>query len=105
MKKRSERAHRSAQSAPFKGVEKVVCWEALATDDRSLAQARKLYEATLDPAERIPWRWIERSIEHRQNWRPGDWGRHLLLAAPQLHPGDFGPVVGYTYGVHLAGYG
>jgi GNAT superfamily N-acetyltransferase len=83
----------------------IICWEALDPGDASLEQARQLYEATLDPAERIPWRWIAGAVSSRAEWRPGGWSPHLLLAAPRRKRGGPGPVVGFAYGAHVAEYG
>jgi ribosomal protein S18 acetylase RimI-like enzyme len=83
----------------------VVCWEALDPGDPSLEQARQLYESTLDPAERIPWRWIADAVSARAGWRPGGWSPHLLLAAPRRKRGAPGPVVGFAYGIHVPDYG
>jgi GNAT superfamily N-acetyltransferase len=80
----------------------VHCWEALDPGDPVLEQARRLYETTIDLAERIPWKWIADAVQSRVSWRPGGWSAHLLLAAlgsPRK------PVVGFAYGIHLPDYG
>lgn len=81
-----------------------VCWEALQAHDPLLGQVRRLYEQTLDAAERIPWSWLLRAVADRGSWRPGQWARHLILAAPRAH---LGPrrVSGFVYGIHLPGFG
>jgi GNAT superfamily N-acetyltransferase len=79
-----------------------LCWEALDPTDPALPQARRLYEATQAPAERIPWKWIEGAVAGRAAWRPGQWAPHLLLAADRASPR---PVTGFAYGIHLPGYG
>jgi GNAT superfamily N-acetyltransferase len=82
----------------------IVCWEALDPDDPALDQARRLYEATLEPAERIPWEWIAGAVAGRAAWRPGTWGPHLLLAAPR-HGSRTAAVAGFAYGAHVPNYG
>jgi GNAT superfamily N-acetyltransferase len=82
----------------------VVCWEALDPNDAAVEQARRVYEATLDPAERIPWDWIAGAVANRTTWRPGTWSAHLLLAAPR-HRATRGPVTGFAYGLHVPDYG
>jgi ribosomal protein S18 acetylase RimI-like enzyme len=83
----------------------VVCWELLDPEDAALMEARRLYEATLDPAERIPWAWIAQAVASRTQWRPGEWSPHLLLAAPRTGRGSFARPVGFAYGAHVPGYG
>jgi GNAT superfamily N-acetyltransferase len=83
---------------------KVVCWEALDPDDPAVDQARRVYEATLDPAERIPWDWVAGAVAGRAAWRPGTWSPHLLLAAPRLRS-RAGRVHGFAYGAHVPDYG
>ena len=82
----------------------VVSWEALNPDYPRLEQARRQYESTLDPAERIPWRWIAHAVAARARWRPGGWSPHMILAAQRRRRGD-GPVVGFAYGAHIKDYG
>jgi GNAT superfamily N-acetyltransferase len=82
----------------------LVCWEALEADDPALADVRRLYEAALDPEERIPWAWLGGAVEGRKDWRPGQWARHLVLAGPRTRRGAGRPV-GFAYGLHLPDYG
>ncbi len=87
------------------GVRDVVCWELLDPADPALDEARRLYETTLEPAERIPWAWVAQAVAARQAWRPGEWGPHLLLAG--LRAGRAAAVrpVGFAYGAHVPDYG
>jgi len=78
----------------------IVCWEALDPGDAKLIQAQRLYEATIEPAERIPWEWIREGVARRRSWRPGTRSPHLLLAA-DTHD----KVAGFLYGMHVPGYG
>lgn len=84
-------------------LERLVCWEAVDPADAVTRAAARLYEQTLDPDERIPWAWIERSIG--QSAAPGGWQKHLLLAAPAGKEDDPGWLAGYAYGAFLPGYG
>jgi hypothetical protein len=63
--------------------------------------AQRLYEQTLDPDERIPWMWIERSISG--GIKPGGWRKHLILAATD--PSNPQTLAGYVYGAFIPGYG
>jgi len=83
----------------------VVCWELLDPEDTALEEARRLYEITLEPAERIPWAWIAQAVASRRQWRPGEWSPHLLLAAPRTSRGSFARPLGFAYGAHVPGYG
>ena len=83
----------------------VVCWELLGAESQAVEQARRLYEETQAPAERIPWRWIEGAVADRPQWRPGHWSAHLLGAALQNANGAVGPLAGFAYGIHVPGYG
>jgi GNAT superfamily N-acetyltransferase len=85
--------------------ERIVCWEVLHPGDGVLREARRLYETTQDPAERIPWGWVAEAANRRRRWRPGLWSPHLLLAAPATGPGSVGPVAGFGYGAHVPGFG
>src|ERR1700722_15314591 len=67
--------------------------------------AAKLYEETLAAEERIPWIWIEKSVENRTKTRPGGWTKHLLLAAPEGRTEDPTALAGYVYGALIPGYG
>lgn len=84
-------------------VERLVCWEAADAADPVTRAAGRLYEQTLDPDERIPWAWIERSLGKKA--APGGWQKHLLLAAPAGKEDDPGWLAGYAYGAFLPGYG
>jgi GNAT superfamily N-acetyltransferase len=70
-----------------------------------MQRARRLYEAYLDEAERIPWQWIEEAVASRVKWRPGRWCPHLLLSANRRKSGGPGPATGFAYGIHLPNYG
>jgi GNAT superfamily N-acetyltransferase len=72
-------------------------WEARDPADPGVVAARHLYEALIDPAERIPWEWIEGAVGsvHRR----GDWRSHLLLA------GDADAPEGFAYGSLVPGLG
>jgi GNAT superfamily N-acetyltransferase len=78
----------------------IICWEALDSDDPALAAARRLYESAIEPAERIPWRWLESAVRRRRGWRPGEWSPHLLLAG-----GRRGSVAALAYGAHVPDFG
>jgi hypothetical protein len=86
---------------------KVVVWEAFDVTDPMTLAAADLYERTLDADERIPWMWIEQSVQDRTKSkpRPGGWSRHLLLAAPEGKQDDPASLAGYVYGALLPGYG
>lgn len=86
---------------------KIVVWEAFDTADAMTRAAAQLYEETLSADERIPWMWIERSVQDRlkSKPRPGGWSRHLLLAAPEGRQDDPDALAGYVYGALLPGYG
>ncbi len=83
----------------------IVCWEVRDPNDDALGEARRLYEATLDPAERIPWQWIAGAVAGRLRWRPGERCAHLILAADRSRRGTAGRPLGFVYGTHLPGYG
>ena len=97
------------QAAPVKvpAVQKVVVWEAFDAADPLVTAAGALYEKTLAADERIPWMWIEQSVQDRTKSkpRPGGWSRHLLLAAPEGSQDDPEALAGYVYGALLPGYG
>jgi ribosomal protein S18 acetylase RimI-like enzyme len=82
----------------------LLLWEALDADDAVLEQVRQLYEATQEPDEQIPWKWIAGATLARKRWRPGAWAPHLVLAGTRLGK-RAQSVLGFTYGVHLPGYG
>jgi len=79
------------------------CWEATDVNDPMIPAARRVYEETLAPDERIPWKWIEKSIggAGQANSRR----RHLLLAAPEGSDDDPNALAGYAYGSFISGYG
>jgi GNAT superfamily N-acetyltransferase len=79
----------------------VLCREALDPAEQALEEARRLYEQTQAPAERIPWEWIAGAVAGRTAWRPGRWSPHLLLASARRGRG----LAGFAYGIHLPGYG
>jgi GNAT superfamily N-acetyltransferase len=83
----------------------VLIWEAFDPDDKALWEARRLYKEGLPPEERIPWRWIRHQIEGRVRAREGEWKSHLLLARLNRPKGLIDPVVGFTYGAHVPGFG
>jgi hypothetical protein len=83
----------------------IVCWEALDPEDPAMEDAHRLYETTLDPAERIPWDWIVRAVAGRAKWRPGHWSPHLLMAGPRSRQGAVGKPLGFAYGAHVPEYG
>lgn len=97
------------QFAPVKDAaqSKVVVWEAFDVSDPMVEAAGKLYEKTLSADERIPWMWIEQSVQDRTKTKPrvGGWSRHLLLAAPAGQEDNPDALAGYVYGALLPGYG
>jgi GNAT superfamily N-acetyltransferase len=78
----------------------MICWPALDSTDPALTEARRLYETAIDPAERIPWAWVESAVRERWSWRPGGWAPHLLLGGERG-----GPVAGLAYGAHVPDFG
>lgn len=85
-------------------LDKIVCWEPTDVTTPVMRAAGRLYEQTLDPDERIPWVWIERSIGG--SWaRPSGWRKHLILAAPEGRTDDPEALAGYAYGAFIPGYG
>jgi GNAT superfamily N-acetyltransferase len=81
----------------------IICWEPTDPSELAVEQARHLYEATIDPAERIPWAWIARAAGYRPS-RDAPWRPHLILAADA--EGDRrGPVLGFYYGSFIRDYG
>ena len=83
----------------------VVCWEILNPEEAALAEAHRLYETTLEPAERIPWAWIAEAVASRPHWRPGEWSSHLLVAAHRRTRGACATALGFAYGAHVPNYG
>jgi GNAT superfamily N-acetyltransferase len=90
---------------PVKAKNRIVVWEALDPTDEVVAAAGRLYESTLDPDERIPWEWIEKSVLSRSWWKPGGWSRHLILAAPMKQVNDPAALAGYCFAAFLPGFG
>jgi hypothetical protein len=80
------------------------CFELLNTSDALIPEVRQLYELTQAPEERIPWEWLQGSIERRQNWRPGRWCPHLLVTAAGGAEG-LGALTGFIYGGHIPSFG
>jgi hypothetical protein len=89
-------------------VNRMVVWEAFDASDPMTQAAGDLYEKTLAADERIPWIWIEKSVESRTKTRPGKadgWTKHLLLAAPENRIDDPAALAGYVYGALIPNYG
>ena len=84
---------------------KLVCWEVLDGADPVLADARRLYEATQEPDEAIPWAWMAGAPDRRRGWRPGRTSPHLLLAGRRGPKGSVGAPLGFAYGLHVPAYG
>jgi hypothetical protein len=87
---------------------RIVVWEAFTASDPMTQAAGRLYEETLAANERIPWYWIERSVENRTKTKPGKadgWTKHLLLAAPDGREDDPSGLAGYAYGALIPNYG
>ena len=87
---------------------RIVVWEAFDAHDPMTQAAGDLYEKTLAADERIPWIWIEKSVESRTRTRPGradGWTKHLLLAAPEDRIDDPAALAGYVYGALIPNYG
>jgi GNAT superfamily N-acetyltransferase len=85
--------------------DRVFCFEPFDVTDPLVRAAEQLYEATQQPDERIPWGWIARSVKGRVQWRPGQAGRHLLLAMPEERMDDPTALAGFAFGTHIPGYG
>jgi GNAT superfamily N-acetyltransferase len=84
---------------------RIVVWEALDPTDEVVSAAGRLYESTLDPDERVPWEWMEKSVLSRSWWKPGGWSRHLLLASPLDSVNDPDALAGYCFAAFLPGFG
>ena len=84
---------------------RIVVWEAFDAADPMTRAAAGLYEGTLAPDERIPWYWIEKSVESRTRTKPGGWTKHLLLAAPEGRTDDPAGLAGFVYGALIPNYG
>jgi hypothetical protein len=87
---------------------RIVVWEAFDASDAMTQAAAGLYERTLAAEERIPWYWIEKSVESRTKTKPGlpgGWTKHLLLAAPEGRTDDPAALAGYVYGALIPNYG
>src|SRR5947209_10951802 len=80
-------------------MDELSCWEPTDPSDPAVEQIRRLYEATIDPAERIPWEWVARAAGYRPG-RGAAWRPHLILAAE----GE-GPVLGFYYGSVIRDFG
>lgn len=85
--------------------DRIICFEPFDLTDPLMRAAERLYEATQKPDERIPWGWIARSVKASANWRPGQPGRHLLLAMPEQRRDDPDALAGFAYGTQIPGYG
>ncbi len=77
--------------------------EVLTPADPGLPQIRRLYESTLDRAERIPWEWIVRGLGRKRS-RRDRWWPHLIVAEGDDDSGA-AAVQGFFYGSYLPGYG
>jgi hypothetical protein len=89
-------------------VNRIVVWEAFDATDPMTQAAATLYEQTLAANERIPWLWIEKSVESRTKTKPGKadgWTKHLLLAAPESRMDDPAGLAGYVYGALIPNFG
>jgi ribosomal protein S18 acetylase RimI-like enzyme len=84
---------------------RIYCWELMNDADPLLPAVRGLYESCLEPDERIPWEWMERGVKTRSAWRPGGWGKHLLVASPEPETKEPDKLAGFTTVAHLPGYG
>jgi len=78
---------------------RIACREIVDSSDPMLPDVGRLYEETLAADERIPWMWIEKSIENRNQIKPGGWKRHLLIASVDE------PLAGFAYGGMIPDYG
>ena len=60
------------QTLPAKtpALQKLVVWEAFDVTDPVTLAASHLYEKTLAADERIPWMWIEQSVQDRTKSKP-----------------------------------
>ncbi len=84
---------------------KVYCWEPTELATPVLAAAERLYEATIDADERIPWMWIERAVGEKNFRRPTGWMKHLILATDGPNFDDPDALLGYAYGAFIPGFG
>jgi GNAT superfamily N-acetyltransferase len=80
-------------------------WEILHAADPLLPAVRELYESALPSDERVPWEWLERGVKTRGEWRPGGWGKHLIVASPQRETTDPERLAGFAFAAHVPGYG
>ncbi len=88
------------------GERELVCRVVTDPADPGLGPARRLYEMTLDPAERIPWEWIAGAVDRPADRRHGGgWSPRLVLAARPAATGVRETVIGFAYGIYLSGYG
>jgi hypothetical protein len=93
---------------PNRPINRIVVWEAFDVADPLTQAAGDLYEKTLPAHERIPWIWIEKSVESRTRTKPGKadgWTKHLLLAAPEDRIDDPAALAGYVYGALIPNFG
>lgn len=74
-------------------------------DSPVLHAARSLYERTIDPDERIPWSWIERTVADPALRQPTGWAKHLILASNGNNIHDPRNLLGYAYGAFIHGFG
>lgn len=87
---------------------RIIVWEAFDAADPMTQAAGRLYEQTLAADERIPWIWIEKSVENRTKTKPGrddGWTKHLLLAAPENRMDDPTGLAGFVYGALIPNFG
>lgn len=85
--------------------DRLFCWEILHSADSLLPAVRELYETALEHDERVPWEWLERGVKTRNDWRPGGWGKHIVVASPEPETKDQHRLAGFASVVHIPGYG
>jgi ribosomal protein S18 acetylase RimI-like enzyme len=85
--------------------DRIECRELFDITDPAVGQTQHLYELTQSPAERIPWKWIERGLKRRQRWRTADGASlwHLVVAHRRADP-EATPI-GFAHGSTLPGFG
>jgi GNAT superfamily N-acetyltransferase len=84
---------------------RMYCWEILNDTDPLLPAVRELYESTLERDERVPWEWLERGVMTRNEWRPGGWGKHLIVASSEADTQNPARLAGFAFVSHIPGYG